>query len=62
MESFTRTDYQCTCPVCGTIMTPFRDLDGHTAYGCKECGRVIENETYFLNLPLPATTAHAVAW
>lgn len=62
MESFTLTDYQCFCPSCGCLMTPFHDLDGHKAYGCVECGRVVDNEDFFLNLPLPETASRNAAW
>lgn len=62
MESFKLTDYQCICPSCGRLMDPFHDMDGTTAYGCTECGQVVENEDYFLNLPLPEPCSHAVGW
>ncbi len=64
MENFRITDYQCVCPGCGRLMNPFHDIDGTIAYGCAECGKVIENEEFFLNLPLPKSCSnnHEMVW
>lgn len=62
MEPFGITDYQCRCPHCEYLMTPFRDLDGHKAFGCCECGHVVDREDIFLQAALPRTASHAVEW
>lgn len=62
MEPFGMTDYQCRCPNCEYLMTPFRDGDGHKAFGCVECGRVVSNEEFFLPFAFPETASHAVEW
>lgn len=62
MESFGTTDYQCRCPNCECLMTPFRDSDGHKAYACVECGRVINNEEFFLPLTCTRTTGSPLEW
>lgn len=62
MELFGTTDYQCRCPECESLMTPFRDSDGQKAYACVECGRVINNEKFFVPVTPPVSASHAVQW
>lgn len=64
MESFGTTDYQCRCPNCENLMTPFHERDGSISYGCVECGRVMSQEKYAISMAfiLPRTAEPALLW